>query len=100
MFVVVLKFSGNRDRAGEHMDGHRAWIEQGFADGVFLTAGSLRPGQGGAILAHNTTPAALRRRVDADPFVAHDVVGAEILDIAPARADDRLAFLLDNADAA
>jgi uncharacterized protein YciI len=100
MFVISLKFSDNRDAAGRLMDGHKAWIKQGFDDGVFLMVGSLRPGLGGAILAHGEPLPDLERRVKADPFVGEGVVRAEILDIAPARADGRLNFLLDPADAA
>jgi uncharacterized protein YciI len=90
MFVVLLKFSANKARAGQLVDGHRAWIKRGFDDGVFLLAGTLQPDLGGGILAHNTSRAELESRVQADPFVAEDVVGAEILEIAPARIDDRL----------
>lgn len=93
MFVVLLRFA-DKSRVGPLMDGHRQWIERGVADGVFLLVGSLQPSLGGAILAHNTSLADLKRRVDADPFVAERVVTAEILEIAPARADERLKFLL------
>ncbi|MBX3501611.1 MAG: hypothetical protein KF889_19390 [Alphaproteobacteria bacterium] len=88
-----MKFSANREQAGRHMDGHRAWIQRGFDDGVFLVAGSLRPEQGGAIVAHNTSLPDLQGRVDQDPFVAERVVSAEILEVAPSRCDARLAFL-------
>ncbi|MEQ8356081.1 MAG: hypothetical protein RH942_11135 [Kiloniellaceae bacterium] len=94
MFVVVLKFSGNKSQAGNFMEGHKAWLKRGFDDGVFLLAGSLAPNLGGAIVAHNTSLPQLQHRVNGDPFVAEDVVSAEILEIAPARADERLAFLL------
>ena len=50
---------------------------------MFLLVGSIHPGQGGAILAHGTTAAGLEIRVKADPFVEHNVVTAEILEIAP-----------------
>ncbi|MGE0652173.1 MAG: YciI family protein [Alphaproteobacteria bacterium] len=93
MFVVLLKFSGNRDRAGSFMDGHREWIGRGFDDGVFLAAGRLEPDLGGGILAHNTSLGELQQRVNADPFVAQDVVTAEVIEIAPSRTDARLAFL-------
>ena len=62
---------------------------------MFLLAGSLQPSAGGGIVAHNTSLEDLQNRVNDDPFVAENVVAAEILDIAPARADERLAFLLD-----
>lgn len=43
---------------------------------------------------HNTTAEDLEVRVKADPFVAEDVVTAEIIEITPGAADERLAFLL------
>ena len=58
-------------------------------------AGSLRAQQGGVVLAHQVSSKNLQQRVDADPFIMQGIVSAEILDIAPARADDRIRFLLD-----
>ncbi len=94
MFIVLLKFSDNKDRAGQFMDGHNAWIKRGFDDGVFLLVGSLQPNLGGAIVAHNTSLTDLQGRVNDDPFVAENVVSAEILEITPAKTDERLKFLL------
>lgn len=95
MFVVLLKFSTNKDMASQFMAGHKAWIKQGLDEGVFLLVGSLRPSLGGAILAHRTSLAALQGRLNDDPFVAENIVSAEILEIIPSMADDRLRFLLD-----
>ena len=77
------------------MRGHNEWIKRGFDDGVFLLAGSIQPGLGGGIVAHSTSLIDLQARVDDDPFVAQNVVNAEILEITPAKSDDRLKFLLD-----
>jgi uncharacterized protein YciI len=94
MFVVLLKFSRNKSRAGQLMEGHKAWIKRGFDDGVFLLTGSLRPDLGGAVVAHNTARADLEQRVNEDPFVAEGVVSAEILEIAPSKAAEPLGFLV------
>ena len=94
MFVVLLRFSGAKSRAGQFLEGHKEWIRRGFEDGVFLLAGSLQPNLGGGIVAHNTSLPDLRSRVNDDPFVAENVVSAEILEIAPSRTDERLQFLL------
>lgn len=93
MFIVFLKFAANKAQAPRFMDGHNAWIKRGFEAGVFLLAGSLPPGLGGGILAHNIARAELEALVAEDPFVAEQVVTAEILEIAPGRPDERLAFL-------
>ncbi len=94
MFIVLLRFSDNRGEAAAFMDAHNQWIKSGFDDGVFLLAGSLQPGLGGAIVAHNSSLSELQGRVESDPFVAHDVVRAEVLEISPGKADQRLSFLL------
>lgn len=94
MFVVLLRFSENKVQAAHFMEGHKAWIQRGLEDGVFLLVGSLQPSAGGAILAHGTTLPELEARVKEDPFVEENVVSAEILEIAPNRADERLGFLM------
>ncbi len=93
MFVVLLKFSCNKDQASQFMEGHKEWIKRGFDDGVFLLVGSLQPNLGGGIVAHNTSLSDLQNRVNDDPFVAENVVSAEILEITPSRTDERLEFL-------
>lgn len=93
MFIILLKFSSNKSQARQFLEGHNAWIKRGFDDGVFLLAGSVQPNLGGGILAHKTSLADLLVRMNEDPFVAQAVVTAEILEIAPARTDERLAFL-------
>jgi len=95
MFIVLLKFASNRSQASQWMAGHKEWIKRGFEEGVFLLVGSLEPGLGGGILAHNTSRSDLEGRVNEDPFVVKGVVRAEIIEIDPTRADSRLGFLLE-----
>lgn len=94
MFVIVLRFSDNKGRASELMTAHNEWIKRGMDDGLFLLVGSLLPGLGGAVIAHNITRAELEERLRSDPFVEHDVVKAELLEVSPSRSDPRLAFLV------
>ena len=95
MFIVLLKFSDNKGQAGEFMEDHMAWVKRGFDDGEFLLAGSLQPNLGGSVMAHNTSLTDLENRVNNDPFIMNNVVSAEILEISPAKADERLQFLVD-----
>jgi len=94
MFIITLKFSDNKGQAGQFMAGHKEWIKRGFDDGVFLLAGSLQPNLGGAIVAHNTSLPDIQNRVNDDPFVAENVVVAEVLEITASKTDERLQFLL------
>jgi uncharacterized protein YciI len=93
MFIVFLRFA-DKAKAGPFMTGHKEWLAHGFADGVFVLSGSLAPNQGGGILAHGTSRAELEQRVGEDPFVAEGVVRAEIVELTPSKADERLTFLL------
>jgi uncharacterized protein YciI len=94
MFVVLLKFAGNRGKAGQFLEEHKKWLQRGFDDGIFLLAGNLQPSLGGGIVAHNSSLPDLQERVNADPFVAEGIVSAEILEITPSRVDDRLQSVL------
>ena len=94
MFIILLKFSDNKTQAKQFMQTHNDWIKRGFDDGVFLMSGSLQPNQGGGVMAHNTTLSELQTRVGEDPFVAENIVTAEILEFTPSRTDNHLQFLL------
>ena len=93
MFIVLLKFSDNKEQAGQFMEGHNEWVKRGFDDDVFLLTGSLQPKLGGGVVAHNTTLEELQNRVNSDPFVTGNVVSVEILEITPSKSDERLRFL-------
>jgi uncharacterized protein YciI len=93
MYVVLLRFSADKALAAEHMAAHREWIRTGVDEGVFLLVGSIRGGQGGAIVAAGPSPEELQARVSQDPFVVHDIVRAEIVDIDPNITSPALAFL-------
>ena len=95
MFVVLLKFSENKSKASDFMEGHNQWIKQGFYDGVFLVVGSLQPGLGGSVIAYNTSLIELQSSVNEDPFVERNIVTAEILKIESKKADERLQYLLN-----
>jgi len=93
MFIILLKFSNNKAQAGQLMEAHNEWIKRGFDEGVFLLVGSIQPNSGGGIVAHNTSLSELQSRINEDPFVKEDIVSAEIIEISPARVDERLSFL-------
>jgi len=93
MFIILLKFSDNKDKAGQYLKAHKAWIKTGFDDEVFFLVGSLKTHAGGGIIAHNTSMENLQNRVNEDPFVAENIVTAEIIEIEANKVDERLDFL-------
>ncbi len=93
MFIILLTYQRPVDEVDRHLETHRAWVRQGFDDGVFLVAGGQHPRVGGAILAHGIERAALEHRVSEDPFVAEGVASATIIEVVPSTVDPRLHFL-------
>lgn len=75
------------------MAAHNDWIAKGFADGVFMSVGSLVPGEGGAVIARGESRADFEARVAADPFVSEGVVKAEIIEIDVKKCVPELAVL-------
>ena len=96
MFLVLLRFSRNKANASQFMDGHNAWLKDGFDKGFFHLAGTIQPKLGGAILGHNMAPEDLQQLVQEDPLVAEGVVSAEIIQITPSMASAQLGFLLED----
>ncbi len=94
MFIVLMTFAENKALVDEYMGVHGAWVKQGIDEGVFLLAGTMKSGSGGAIMAFNTSLSALQNRVSKDPFVVNDIVTAEIVEIEPRLASEKLAFLV------
>ena len=97
MFITYLKFADNKAAAADFMAAHNDWIAKGFADGVFLTVGSLKPAAGGAILARGEARAAYDARIAEDPFVAQGIVVAETHELEPKRTVPALDFLKQDA---
>ncbi len=92
LYLILLEFA-DKSQAAQNMDGHNAWIDQGFTDDAFLMTGTI-PGQGGAVLARNETRAQLQERVERDPFVDQGVVTAELIEFEPSRLHPQLTALL------
>lgn len=95
MQFVKLKMVQGPEKAAPWMAEHKAWLQKGFDDAVFLTAGNLQGESGGGILVQGLSADVLRQRLAEDPFVAHGIVEATVTEFLVARADARLAFLVE-----
>lgn len=75
------------------MQAHNEWIAEGFRDGIFQCVGSLTPEAGGAILAAGESREEIERRINADPFVEHNVAVAQIAEVDVKKTTPALGFL-------
>jgi len=94
LYLIVVDYLVPLAQVEAQLEPHRAWVDQGFADGVFLLSGPCVPREGGAIIAHGEDRAAIEARVATDPFHTAGVARHRIVEVAARRADPRLGFLL------
>lgn len=93
MFIVFLKFTDKKHLAKEFMQDHLTWLKSGIEDGIFLMAGKLGNGNGGSIIAHNTTENSLIERLNLDPFVIEKIVTIEVHQVSVNFTQSSIAFL-------
>lgn len=93
MFIILLTYSRPLEEVDVHLAGHKAWVKQGFDDGVLIASGGQKPRVGGAILAVGGDRDAIEKRVAEDPFVSSGVAEATVIEFRPSTVDPRLAFL-------
>jgi uncharacterized protein YciI len=97
MFIILLTYKKPLDQVDRHLGDHKAWVRQGFEEGVFILAGAQRPRTGGVLLATGNDRPAIQARVDRDPFLLAGVATVEIIEIAPSTLDARLDWLKSHA---
>lgn len=94
LYIVILRYLVPLEQIDLALEPHRAWVDQGFKDGVFLLSGPQIPRTGGAILAQGLSRAELDQRLAQDPFASGGLARHEVIEMMPRGADPRLAFLL------
>ncbi|MHA7968127.1 YciI family protein [Rhizobium sp. CAU 1783] len=84
MFILSLTYRKSNEEADRHMEPHMAWVNEGYASGMFLASGRKVPRTGGVILAKGDRTA-IESFVAADPFTIHGVADYEIVELALTR---------------
>ena len=59
LFLITLRYLQPLEEVERHLEAHRAYLRQGYAQGVFLASGRLEPRTGGVILARAADRAAV-----------------------------------------
>ncbi len=93
LFVVVLSYLVDLHHIDQALPDHVAWLDQQYADGVFVLSGRRVPRIGGLILAMNTDEADLQARLAADPFAVHGYAEYEIIAVERPRVAPALGAL-------
>ncbi|WP_047238208.1 YciI family protein [Chromobacterium subtsugae] len=82
MYVVSLSYTAPLSDIDALLPAHVAWLNQAYADGLFLASGRKVPRSGGVILARGER-AALEARLADDPFAKAGVARYDITEFVP-----------------
>lgn len=91
--LILLDYGAPLEAVDAHMKAHVAWLERGFAEGVFLIAGRQHPRTGGIILARGQKAEA-EALAATDPFVTSGVATASVIAFNASFAAPAVAALL------
>jgi uncharacterized protein YciI len=94
MFMVTLTYLVDLSEVDAALPEHVAWLDQQYADGVFVASGRLVPRVGGMILVAGTSREDLKRRLALDPFGRLGLAEHAIVEFVPSRVADGLEQLL------
>ena len=80
MFIVTLTYLKPVADVDALMPGHLTWLDEGYADGLFVASGRRIPRTGGVILARSGDEQALRDNLARDPFVIHGAARCDVVE--------------------
>jgi uncharacterized protein YciI len=93
MFAIILTYTVDLTEVDAARPAHLAWLDQQFADGVFIAAGPQVPRTGGLIIAGNLDRARLQELLDQDPYHTTGVATYNVIEFNPVRTIEALDHL-------
>ena len=93
MFIVTLTYLKPVEDIDALMPGHIEWLDQGYADGLFIASGRRIPRTGGVILARSGSEAALSDYLARDPFAVHGAARFDVVEFSATKTASGLEAL-------
>ncbi|GAB4093621.1 YciI family protein [Flaviaesturariibacter terrae] len=86
MFLINLTYRVSPDVVDTHLDAHRAFLDRGYAAGIFIFSGPKEPRSGGIILARGDYDSVLRL-ISEDPFYVNSIAEYHVQEFQPTKWD-------------
>jgi uncharacterized protein YciI len=80
MFIVTLTYLKTVEEVDVLMPGHIAWLDEGYASGLFVASGRRIPRTGGVILARSGDEQGLIEFLARDPFAIHGAARFDVVE--------------------
>ncbi len=92
LFVITLNYTKPIEQVDAHLVTHRAYLDNFYKSGVFVTSGRQTPLKGGVIIARsfdnsgkNYTRADIENIMNNDPFMLNSVAEFSITEFTPVK---------------
>lgn len=90
LFVIDLTYTASLEMVDQLVPSHKAFVERGYASGLFLVSGAKVPRTGGVIIARGRTLADIEALITGDPFHMARVAKYRITEFEPGNTADAL----------
>lgn len=94
MFVIMVNYIKPLSEIDAHLEAHRRFLDEGYAEGCFLASGPRVPRTGGVILAKAASTEELKAFIKKDPFNRAGVATYDIVEFNAMKFDPRLQQVL------
>lgn len=96
IFVVILRYIVPIEEIDLHRPAHLAFLDNLYAQGVFITSGTQQPRSGGIMIAKADNRAALKQLLNDDPFFQHNLAEYQIFEFTPTRYSEQFKTILES----
>ncbi|MBB5391222.1 MULTISPECIES: YciI family protein [unclassified Herbaspirillum] len=90
MFIISITYTKPASEIDSLLTAHKKFLNQQYADGVFLMSGRKVPRTGGIILADASDRAEMEAIIELDPFYIAGVAEYEIIEFVPSMTAEAL----------
>ncbi|WP_050479444.1 YciI family protein [Herbaspirillum rhizosphaerae] len=98
MFVISITYTKSAGEIDALLTAHKQFLNEQYADGVFLMSGRKIPRSGGIIIADAADRAELEAIIETDPFYIGDVAEYEITEFVPSMTAEALSVFRHTSD--
>lgn len=93
MYFLHVNLTQKPGSLDAQKDAHLVWVNENVENGIFLLASAKVSGLGGMIVAKSIARESLHKIIAQDPYVTHDLVEYQIIDVDVKMTQPELEFL-------
>ncbi|MBX3487131.1 MAG: GTP cyclohydrolase [Candidatus Paracaedibacteraceae bacterium] len=86
LFVIKITYTAPLEAIDRHLADHRAYLDQCYVDGHYLTSGPQVPRAGGIIIAQGSSRSDIDALMAKDPFTIHNLIQYDVIEFEAVKA--------------